>query len=263
MNDWWFPGSTPEFRLSIVVVDKRLQNLPEGAGEQSRRLGGKLSVVLQIIIVASNIMMEMILLWRCHAVWGRRFRVVILPSLLCLTINVLGIFALSGTSPGLTGLMPPVDYGTQTRLQGQLHKRSGNHVKLPFYFAVGSFCANILLAGLTAGRIFYISHRVERLAAQRVSKLYKTIIYASLESGVPYLFNILLYASFLLRMHLKSDEEWSTIELVSNTCLKLSYTSLVMMMVSHLSHFFECPLAIYLPFPFFHPLSRIRELLRP
>ncbi|KAJ8078271.1 hypothetical protein PM082_000477 [Marasmius tenuissimus] len=162
---WSFQGIPRESWPPITVDANFNKSLPEGAEGRLQLLASNLQGALQIMTVSSNVITDIILLWRCYLVWGRRYWVIILPSLLCLANNVVGILTLTPWSLG-HGLA--FDFGLSTIPQGQLHTKTTDHDRFIISFAFGSFCTNIILTGLIAGRIFHIGHRVAKLGVQRV-----------------------------------------------------------------------------------------------
>ncbi|KAJ8074222.1 hypothetical protein PM082_012525 [Marasmius tenuissimus] len=71
---------------------------------------------------------------------------------------------------------------------------------LSWPFSIVSFCSHVLLTSLIAGRIFYISRQVTKYGALRVSRMYKTIIAACLESGLIYPVDLLIYTASSLAL---------------------------------------------------------------
>ncbi|KAJ8074190.1 hypothetical protein PM082_012482 [Marasmius tenuissimus] len=183
---------------------------------------------LQIITVASNVVNDIILLWRCYLIWGSHISwVIILPSLLCLTNNVIGILTMAAYRPHYLDF-----YSNLGRLSWSGRAQAlDDHDVFILYFIFGSCCANILLTGLIAGRILHISHQFARLSTQQIPDLYKTFVHASLESGMLYPVDLILYASFLLRMQLKLSWEYSPdTGIVWGALSRLFYTMLVPIM---------------------------------
>ncbi|KAK1215838.1 hypothetical protein PQX77_021539 [Marasmius sp. AFHP31] len=65
-------------------------------------------------------------------------------------------------------------------------------------FASGTFCTNLLLTIMIAGRVFFIGHQVAKLIKQPMGAMYKTIIHASVESGLLYPFVMAGYVICLI-----------------------------------------------------------------
>ncbi|KAJ8074204.1 hypothetical protein PM082_012496 [Marasmius tenuissimus] len=243
---WSFQGIPRESWPPIAVDADFHRSLPSEEREKELNLvTGDIKAALQVMTIASNIITDIILLWRCHLIWGGRVSVVVPPMLLCLANNgtfcpsclkvsetndasVIGILTLT---PYQHGRKIDFDYGMSTVELGQPFSNTSDHDKFLISFAFGSFCTNILLTGLIAGRIFYISYTVTRISAQRVSNMYKTIIHACLESGLLYPFNLLLYAAFLFgAAGRQSDRPETTSKVILETFLKMFYTIEIMVM---------------------------------
>ncbi|KAJ8089567.1 hypothetical protein PM082_014823 [Marasmius tenuissimus] len=150
--------------------------------DYSRRLGkpdllelyvsqrSRIMYALQALTVTSNLITDAILLWRCFLVWGRRIRVVIFPIFFSITVNISNLGA--------------IDFYT-IRSDNKDLTPSPNSVML-LCFTIGSVCNNLLLTAMIAGRIFYISREVASLRKRPIAGMYKTLIHASVESGLLY-----------------------------------------------------------------------------
>ncbi|KAJ8074179.1 hypothetical protein PM082_012471 [Marasmius tenuissimus] len=211
---------------------------------------GSVKGALQSTTITLHIITDMILLWRCYFIWGNHISwVVIVPSLACLAKNVIGILALT---PCCSNGRPDFNYDLEALTQHGESRASHDHNMFLLYYTSGSCCANILLTSIIGGRIFYLSHQAARLSTQCMSELYKTIIHAFLDSGLLYPVNLVLYTSFLLKVQLKPRKEHLVdVNIAWDTCLKLSYTMLVTIMVG-------LPLATHFLFEFYlaiHQLS--------
>ncbi|KAJ8090901.1 hypothetical protein PM082_024824 [Marasmius tenuissimus] len=139
---------------------------------------------VQAVTVTSNLFTDLILIWRCFLVWEGRKRVISLPASLCFVNNVLGYLTMlnsRGDRPNFVGL--------QVDVRGE--KLQPQSIVLLAY-SLGSLCSNLLLTSLIVGRVFYISHRVARLSKQPVAQIYRTVIYAVVESGILYPMTLLI-----------------------------------------------------------------------
>ncbi|KAJ8090863.1 hypothetical protein PM082_024785 [Marasmius tenuissimus] len=66
---------------------------------------------------------------------------------------------------------------------------------------------NLLLTSLIAGRVLYISRQVSTLNQRPVSKIYRTVIHASVESGVLYPMTLFIYTVLLLVARYRLDTD--------------------------------------------------------
>ncbi|KAJ8090995.1 hypothetical protein PM082_024919 [Marasmius tenuissimus] len=110
-------------------------------------------------------------------------------------------------------------------------------------FFVGIMCSNLLLTGMIGGRVFYISHRVAKLAKRPVTRMYKTVIHASIESGIIYPLMLLLFtifASLGYRYVLTDKEPDARFALAMSICSVAVYESFVPVMVSKLPPEVKC-----------------------
>ncbi|KAJ8076042.1 hypothetical protein PM082_022024 [Marasmius tenuissimus] len=142
----------------------------------------QMELTISVLTIIANCMTDILLLWRCYLVWDRKLKVVIVPLLFCLGSNAFGfVQAVFFSSPQS---LNPQFMGPQS---------------LTFTFAIFGVCAvtsNLLLTALLAGRICFIVNRVTRYLPPSSRKMYKTIISATLESGLLYPMVMLIYALF-------------------------------------------------------------------
>ncbi|KAJ8074582.1 hypothetical protein PM082_015485 [Marasmius tenuissimus] len=61
------------------------------------------------------------------------------------------------------------------------------------------------IPNLIAGRVFYISHQVAKDLKQPIQRIYKTAIYASLESGILYPLTLLIFTLLLITEYFNRD----------------------------------------------------------
>ncbi|KAK1227910.1 hypothetical protein PQX77_009071 [Marasmius sp. AFHP31] len=151
----------------------------------------KLDYAMQAMIVTSNLVTDSILIWRCYIIWGSRWRVVSLPTLLCLVNN------------GYLNIFYSTDFSDRLRSQGFTElwgsdDKSKAHVALLLCFSCGSLLSNLLLTVLIAGRVLHISQQCPRLNHRPMTRMYRTVIHASVESGVLYPMSLFAYVVLLL-----------------------------------------------------------------
>ncbi|KAJ8074663.1 hypothetical protein PM082_022241 [Marasmius tenuissimus] len=150
----------------------------------------KLGLAWQITLVTSNLVTDIILIWRCYVIWGSRRRVVALPGLLCLVNNVAGYLTIVPKKGPWTPVSQ-LDFGI-------LYNHGYHESDLSFkVLALGAFCgilfSNLLLTVLIAGRVLYISRQLSLINSRPITRMYRTIIHASIESGVLYPIAVFAY----------------------------------------------------------------------
>ncbi|KAJ7654038.1 hypothetical protein DFH06DRAFT_1416850 [Mycena polygramma] len=131
-------------------------------------------VAKDFLFVTNNIVTDSLFIYRCFIVRGRNARVAALPLLLLLATSVLGYLFASGN---IFGFAPAyhIAYHIDTRVP----------------IAMG-LATNMVLMGLTAGRIWWIRREACVLQSAHVKK-YNTTIAIILESGAIYCISNLLY----------------------------------------------------------------------
>ncbi|KAJ7862816.1 hypothetical protein B0H13DRAFT_2565987 [Mycena leptocephala] len=125
----------------------------------------RLLAATNFLLVTNNIVTDGLFIYRCFVVWGRNIRIVVLPILM-LFVLVLGYLVACED-----GLIP---YQLDSRV--------------PFVMAI---LTNMVLMGLTAGRIWWI-RRDARIVLESVHR-YNTAIAVILESGAIYFLSMLFY----------------------------------------------------------------------
>ncbi|ESK83778.1 hypothetical protein Moror_11098 [Moniliophthora roreri MCA 2997] len=140
--------------IALDVADD-IKNFRQGSASSIRVIS---SARLEPIIVSSAIA-DAILLWRCYAVWGKRWKIVIAPIL---------FYVGSHTSAfALVAVRDTEIVGTVT--------------------AAGAVALNnLLLSMLIAFRIFTMSREASAFLGPRARDMYRTAIVATLESGIIY-----------------------------------------------------------------------------
>ncbi|KAJ8090864.1 hypothetical protein PM082_024786 [Marasmius tenuissimus] len=181
----------------------------------------------QGITVTSNLVTDIILLWRCYHIWGARRRIVLGPALLCFFNNVLGCLTMIGYGNDIFSFI-----NLQTQRVVTADSKLEFHSILLLCFSYGSLCSNVLLTGLIAGRVFYLSRQFSTLSQRPVAKIYRTIIHASIESGVLYPMALFAYTVLLLVMwcDFRDDDFTSPIMLGIQLSATWLYASLIPIM---------------------------------
>ncbi|KAJ7837361.1 hypothetical protein B0H14DRAFT_2791508, partial [Mycena olivaceomarginata] len=117
--------------------------------------------VEDVLLVTNNALTDGVLIYRCWLIWGKNYYVIAGPSVMLLLTSVLSyLSAVEGDYPSAKG--PAVD--------------------LRIGFLLG-LLTNIVLVGLTAGRIFN-TRRTARNLQSAVARRYNTAIAMVLESGL-------------------------------------------------------------------------------
>ncbi|KAJ7585062.1 hypothetical protein C8J56DRAFT_141824 [Mycena floridula] len=165
--------------LEYVLVSKRPFNALQAylllvGFTQSNGKGERAMFVTQIVLAfAINLTADAILIYRCYAIWGCNRRVIIAPILGSLSTTVAIVFQFWGFKDD---------------------KAAGNFGAM--LLAVMTLATNVLVISLTAGRIWWISHRMASYLPKDVQQRSKTAISVLLESGMLYPLSIL--ANFII-----------------------------------------------------------------
>ncbi|KAJ7743603.1 hypothetical protein B0H16DRAFT_1008171 [Mycena metata] len=157
------------FRLAIEGVV-----WPNGRAFNLTILYDKVYAAGDLVLVTNNVVTDGLFIYRCFIVWGRNFRIVILPALMLIVSTVLGYIAVIGD-----------DYIYTT-------------IRLDARWALGMiFLTNVLLMILTAGRIWWIRRDAALVLDPAYLRKYDTVIALILESGALYCLTIILYLIFV------------------------------------------------------------------
>ncbi|KAJ6601222.1 hypothetical protein DFH09DRAFT_1302522 [Mycena vulgaris] len=114
-----------------------------------------------VLLVTNNLVTDGVLIYRCYLIWGRNKYILIGPGLLLLVTSILSyVSAVEGDYPSAAG--PTID------------------LRIGFILSVFT---NLLLVGLTAGRIFYTRHKARGILKNDVLRRYNTATAMILESG--------------------------------------------------------------------------------
>ncbi|KAJ7242562.1 hypothetical protein B0H12DRAFT_1326004 [Mycena haematopus] len=116
--------------------------------------------VEDILLVTNNAVTDGVLIYRCWLIWESNYYAIIAPSLMLLLTTILSYLS---------------------AVEGDYPSASGPTVDLRIGFLLGVF-TNIVLVGLTAGRIYH-KRRVARNLQTDVVRRYNTAVAMVLESG--------------------------------------------------------------------------------
>ncbi|KAK1220968.1 hypothetical protein PQX77_016240, partial [Marasmius sp. AFHP31] len=152
----------------------------------------------------------LLLLWRSYLVWGHK-RVILASCSIAILVNVYGC------------VITFWDWGNPSSIRD-----GGPGIVYFAIFAIGALISNLLLTVLIAGRILFIAHRVGKYLPFRTSipRMYRTILLATLESGLIYPIGLIIYATSVSQRFRGYNEEWFTTELIAD----VAFDSLVTIM---------------------------------
>ncbi|KAF7307569.1 hypothetical protein MIND_00551700 [Mycena indigotica] len=115
-----------------------------------------------VSLVTNNLVTDGVLIYRCFLIWGRNYYVIAAPSIMLLLTTILSYLS---------------------AVQGDYPQPGGPTVDLRIGFLLGVL-TNLVLVGLTAGRILFTRHRARQLGIQAdVVRKYNNATAMILESG--------------------------------------------------------------------------------
>ncbi|KAJ7724339.1 hypothetical protein B0H14DRAFT_3900033 [Mycena olivaceomarginata] len=163
----------------MVLRPQVLHSTIEGLKPDEGKLFQGLYTASDFLLVTNNIVTDGLFIYRCFRLWGCKIWVVIFPVLMLLGTTVVG-YVLAYVDGGL--LSPHFD----TRISCAM-----------------ALITNIVLMGLTAGRIWWVRRDAFVIFKPAHVRRYDTAIAIILESGLIYCLSILLYLiSFsVLKLH--------------------------------------------------------------
>ncbi|KAF8147550.1 hypothetical protein K438DRAFT_1867560, partial [Mycena galopus ATCC 62051] len=166
-------GAVGPVALTCVIV-RTVKEVFRGSSDLPQLV--KILNVLQLMDVArstlSNVVTDLLFLYRCYIIWGSNKKVLILPALCILATVVLNVVVCLKNSEG--------GYLIDTRA--------------PFFMTLGT---NLLLMCLTAGRIWYKGREMHAILGPSFLKKYNSALALILESGTLYCFCLILWVASL------------------------------------------------------------------
>ncbi|KAJ7124646.1 hypothetical protein C8R43DRAFT_1135593 [Mycena crocata] len=133
----------------------------------------RIAELIRIRFALANIIADSIIIYRCYVICAFSWRVAALP-LLTYAVALITIFV--GLLP-LSGSSQPARLGVAV---------------------IATFLTNVFGAGLTAGRIWWISRRVTLLLGGKSHKRYSNLIAIIIESGMIYPVSLIILLAFWL-----------------------------------------------------------------
>ncbi|KAJ7640097.1 hypothetical protein DFH06DRAFT_630959 [Mycena polygramma] len=121
------------------------------------------------LLVTNNIVTDGLFIYRCFIIWGRSARIAAFPLLMLVGTTVVGYMAAFEDNLGATRYIDS---------------------RIPFAM---TFATNVVLLGLTAGRIWWIRRDACIVLAPAHTRKYNTAIAMILESGAIYCLTVLIY----------------------------------------------------------------------
>ncbi|KAJ7874418.1 hypothetical protein B0H13DRAFT_2279919 [Mycena leptocephala] len=162
--------------LSVYAVQESTQN-PTGLNSV-RRVLFVLGLAQRALFTLNALVADLLFVWRCYVIWGKRKDIVVLPGAL--------VAATTGVSVG---------YFVTLRESGSFDTTSAVDPRVPF--VIGIF-TNLLLMALTAGRIWWIRQQARRICGREniFDRRYGMALTLILESGALYCLVAVLVAIF-------------------------------------------------------------------
>ncbi|KAJ6628629.1 hypothetical protein B0H10DRAFT_161518 [Mycena sp. CBHHK59/15] len=117
--------------------------------------------VEDILLVTNNLVTDGVFIYRCFLIWGRNLYVVSVPAVMLLLTTVLSYIS---------------------AYEGDYPSAGGPHIDLRIGFML-SVLTNIVLVGLTAGRIWHTQRTTRSFLPSSVGRRYNTATTMILESG--------------------------------------------------------------------------------
>ncbi|KAJ6454885.1 hypothetical protein C8R47DRAFT_1203913 [Mycena vitilis] len=142
---------------------------PAAAAQGPTNLYARLYTARDFLFATNNVVTDGLFMYRCFVVWGRSIRIVVLPVLMLVATTVLAYLAAYEDD-----LPTPyhIDY------------------RIPYGMVIAT---NVVLMGLTAGRIWWIRRDASLILESAHVRPYNTAIAIILESGALYCLSIVGY----------------------------------------------------------------------
>ncbi|KAJ7464274.1 hypothetical protein B0H11DRAFT_79247 [Mycena galericulata] len=128
------------------------------------------------VYIISNVIADSIFIFRCFAIWNFRWTVIILPTILTVTVAVLGFM---NVAESLQSDGYEYEFGVPAD--------SNTSFALLFDISITmSVFTTFILMGLSAGRIWWLARTSQKIMGRRVTSTYYTVCAMILESGALY-----------------------------------------------------------------------------
>ncbi|TFK95644.1 hypothetical protein BDV98DRAFT_577418 [Pterulicium gracile] len=150
----------------------------ENAEATLERISSPLSVAKQVSYAVAALLADGLLIFRCFAVWARNWRIIVFPVLLFIGSTVTGFVAVYHVSQA-----------TSTS-EGYFYRRVAVWGTAAYMF---SLVTNIIVTGLIASRIWWMSRAVQTHLGKQHTQVYSRLIALIIESGMIYALSILVF----------------------------------------------------------------------
>ncbi|KAK7026466.1 hypothetical protein VNI00_015625 [Paramarasmius palmivorus] len=130
------------------------------------------NVVRTSLLFLANFIGDIILLWRCHAVWGRRLWAILLPGSLCLINHVVALVVIIAYHGGSQFVNLSTVYAPDKGVDRK-HVIASNYINCGLY--LGTAFTNIFITSLIAGRIVRISRMASSYLGYKKKRLYNLV----------------------------------------------------------------------------------------
>ncbi|KAK7048588.1 hypothetical protein R3P38DRAFT_2506200, partial [Favolaschia claudopus] len=178
-------------RMLYRAVDGSLLDTAVSVSQQQEAslqgIYDKIVFAEDLMLVANNALADGLFAYRCYLIWGPKYNkyIIILP---CISLVI--TTALGGTAA----------YYNNIRFAGS----SVVDTRIGFAFAITT---NVMLTGLTAGRIWWTRRELRIVGQDKYTKRYTTAISVLVESGLAYsVFLILVIAAVSYGRHSSSTD---------------------------------------------------------
>ncbi|KAG7098070.1 hypothetical protein E1B28_000044 [Marasmius oreades] len=166
-----------------------------------------LPIASTVLTMMANILADVVLVFRCYALWDFRKSVIIVPTIACVVSNVLGILSMAimvslGLNPEST---------LATRLGGQ-----AAHLE-DVYYIMNAFI-NIVLTSMVARRIGFSGAYYPPTTGQSFKKRYASISSIILQSGLVYPLVLVMSVPFTLFPALEGWDVYPLLIQVAGIC---------------------------------------------
>ncbi|KZT23018.1 hypothetical protein NEOLEDRAFT_578293 [Neolentinus lepideus HHB14362 ss-1] len=162
-----------------------------------------MSTVGIFLTVMTNFVADCLLTWRCYTIWGRRRAVIAVPIFLIAVGTAAGV-GLGGLYAKVTLLYQSVFFGTGSISPELMSVLLTWQNALSEVFYAMTFAGNVLMTGLIALRILWVTRHMRGSSTGIDTSLYANIIALFMESGgihsLCLLFSIVGYSSTLAGM---------------------------------------------------------------